>query len=85
MKLKIRINYPFILVNFKTYKEACEKKAIELASIAKEISETTGVCIAISPQMVDLRMVAKEVNIPVFAQHIDPIGYGKYTGHLLPE
>jgi len=27
----------------------------------------------------------KEVNIPVFAQHIDPISYGSHTGHVLPE
>ncbi len=80
-----KIEYPFILVNLKTYEESLGAKAVALASIAKEVSEETGVCIAIAPQTVDLIPVIKAVKIPVFAQHIDPVGYGRFTGHILPE
>jgi len=34
---------------------------------------------------VDIGRIAREVEIPVFAQHIDPITYGSYTGHILPQ
>ncbi len=30
-------------------------------------------------------MIAESVEIPVFAQHIDPIKPGSHTGHVLPE
>jgi triosephosphate isomerase len=79
------IEYPFILVNLKTYEESLGPKAVALASIAREVSQETGVCIAVAPQTVDLSPVIKTVKIPVFAQHIDPVGYGRFTGHVLPE
>jgi triosephosphate isomerase len=79
------IEYPFILVNLKTYEESLGAKAVALASIARDVSQETGVCIAVAPQTVDLSPVIKAVKIPVFAQHIDPVGYGRFTGHILPE
>ena len=79
------IEYPFILVNLKTYEESLGAKAVSLASIARDVSQETGVCIAVAPQTVDLSPVIQAVNIPVFAQHIDPVGYGRFTGHILPE
>jgi triosephosphate isomerase len=79
------IEYPFILVNLKTYEESLGPRAVVLASIARDVSNETGVCIAVAPQTVDLSPVINAVKIPVFAQHIDPIGYGRFTGHVLPE
>jgi triosephosphate isomerase len=79
------MEYPFILVNLKTYKESLGPKAVALATIAKEVSRETGVCIVVAPQTIDISPVIAAVDIPVFAQHIDPIGYGRYTGHVLPE
>jgi len=79
------IRIPLILVNFKTYAEATGEKAAKLAKIAQEVSLKTDVCVAIAPQSVDISKIAREVEIPVFAQHIDPITYGSYTGHILPQ
>ena len=80
-----KIRLPFILVNFKTYLEATGRKALKLAKIAEKVSLETEVCIGVAPQFVDLRMIANEVSIPVFAQHIDPITPGRCTGFILPE
>ncbi len=83
--MKTNIKYPFILVNLKTYKESLGSKAVLLGKIAEDVSNETGVCVTIAPQFVDLIRVINEVDIPVFAQHIDPVNYGKFTGHILPE
>jgi triosephosphate isomerase len=83
--MKTKIEYPFIIVNLKTYKESLGPKAVVLGKIAEEVSIETGVCVAIAPQNIDLIRVIDEVDIPVFAQHIDPVNYGKFTGHILPE
>jgi len=80
-----KIRLPFILVNFKTYLEATGKKALKLAKIAEKVSLETEICIGVAPQFVDLKIIADEVSIPVFAQHIDPITPGRCTGFILPE
>jgi len=80
-----KIRLPFILINFKTYIETTGRKALKLARTAEKVSLETEVCMGVAPQFVDLRMIAKEVSIPVFAQHIDPIKPGRCTGFILPE
>ena len=81
----MKLNEPMIIVNFKTYLESSGKRAVELALKADKVSKETGVCIVVAPQLVDLAKVAEAVEIPVFAQHIDPIKPGSFTGHVLAE
>jgi len=81
----VEIRTPIVLVNFKTYAEGVGKKALKLAKDAEKVSTKTGVCFGVAPQFVDIPVIARAVGIPVFAQHIDPIGPGSYTGHILPE
>lgn len=81
MKLKA----PMIIINFKTYLESTGKRAIELAQIAEKVAKETGANIIVVPQFADIAKVAETVDIPVFAQHIDPIKPGNCTGHILAE
>jgi len=80
-----KVRTPVILVNFKTYSEATGRKALELAKTAERVSSKVGVCVGVAPQLVDIPTIAKAVSIPVFAQHIDPITHGSFTGWVLPE
>jgi len=80
-----RLSFPLIVLNFKTYLEATGEKAVKLAKIADEVSEETGAAVAVAPQYTDLARVAAEVNIPVFAQHVDPVRPGSHTGAVLAE
>jgi len=80
-----KLNYPIILVNLKTYEQSTGSKAITLAKVAQTVSDDTGVCIAVASQIIDIKKIVETVDIPVFAQHIDSITYGKNTGHILPE
>ena len=76
---------PVIIVNFKTYLESTGKRALELAKKAEKVHRETGIYVGVAPQLADLSAVAQAVEIPVFAQHIDPIKPGGYTGHVLAE
>ena len=76
---------PVIIVNFKTYLEATGKRAVALAKKAEEVSRETDIYVGVAPQLTDLLIVAQTVKIPVFAQHVDPIKPGGYTGHVLME
>ena len=79
------ISTPIIIINFKTYEKGTGKEALKLAKIAEKVSNKSGVCVAVAPQFTDIAAITREVNIPVFAQHIDPILPGSHTGHILPE
>jgi triosephosphate isomerase len=84
-KPELNLQFPTIIVNFKTYLESTGKKGLDLAKQAERASKETGICIVVAPQFVDLARIAETVEIPVFAQHIDPIRPGSYTGHILAE
>lgn len=85
MKVHKIVYLPLLLVGFKTYTEATGKNALKLAKIAKKVSEKTDICIVPIPQFTDITTITRQVGIPVFAQHIDPIEPGSFTGHVLPE
>jgi triosephosphate isomerase len=80
-----RVSPPLVLVNFKCYLEATGARAGQLAKYAQQVSEKVGVSVAVAPQTADLRLVSQQVELPVFAQHVDPITAGSYTGHVLAE
>ena len=85
MNTLTKIRTPLILVNFKTYPQGTGKKALELAKTAENVSLETDICIGVAPQFTDIPAIAHSTSIPVFAQHIDPIKYGSFTGHILAE
>lgn len=72
-------------MNFKAYIEATGKRALDLARTAEKVGLESDVCIAVAPQFADIGIISQKVNIPVFAQHIDPVKPGSFTGHILPE
>lgn len=74
-----------IIVNFKTYLEATGKRAVALAEKAEKAHHETAISVGVAPQFADIAAVAEAVEIPVFAQHIDPIEPGGFTGHVLAE
>ncbi|MEM3726169.1 MAG: triose-phosphate isomerase [Candidatus Bathyarchaeia archaeon] len=80
-----KIQTPIIIINFKTYLEATGRKAVELAKKAEKVNNETKVLIGVAPQFADIATVAKATRVPVFAQHIDAIKPGSYTGHVLAE
>jgi len=79
------IEYPLILINFKTYREASGRRGLELAKVAEKISKETGITIGVAPQLTDLTFIASQVEIPVFSQHVDDVPPGSYTGHVTLE
>jgi len=81
----ILVRFPLILVNLKTYREGMGENAVNLTKIAEQVHLKTGTSIAVAPQTVDVKLVIEAAETPVFAQHIDPAGFGQYTGHILPE
>ena len=81
----MKIKLPVLIINFKTYRNGTGEKALEIAKQASKIAKKLSVNIALAVQAPDIYRIAKNVDIPVLAQHVDPVVYGAHTGHLLPE
>lgn len=81
-----KINEQLLLVNFKAYESSIGKAAVRLATAIENARDESGtkVSVAIAVQAVDIRLFS-DFDLPVFAQHIDPILPGAKTGHVLPE
>jgi triosephosphate isomerase len=76
---------PVIVLNMKTYSESTGRNALEIAKIMDKISNESGINMAVSVQPADIKECSKNISIPVFAEHIDPIQPGSHTGWILPE
>jgi triosephosphate isomerase len=75
-----------LIINFKTYHESTGENALKLAKIIDEAAENAPTEVLIAVQALDLEKVAKSVkNVKVLAQHIDGVGYGARTGHIIPQ
>jgi len=71
-----------IVLNFKTYRESTGVEALRLAEICEDISKEYSVQMVVVPQVADVHAISEAVKIPVYAQHVDGVGYGGFTGHV---
>ncbi|WP_456328719.1 triose-phosphate isomerase [Archaeoglobus sp.] len=74
-----------VIINFKAYKEGFGKRALELAKIAEDVASRCDEYIGIAVSFLDLPVIAREVNIDVYAQHVDAVGFGSHTGRINAE
>lgn len=79
------IKTPVIVLNVKAYNESMGESGYKLAKACEEAADETGVNICICPQQTDLSLIAKEVKIPCFAQHVDAADPGSQTGWVTME
>ncbi len=78
----IWMNRPLIVINCKVYREGTGRRADQIAQSAQDVADESGVTIAIAPTFTDLYRIAHNFSIPVFAQHLDGITPGAFTGHI---
>jgi triosephosphate isomerase (EC 5.3.1.1) len=81
----MNLESPTIALNMKAYRESSGENGLRLAKICEEVFEESGVCMVICPQQTDLSLVCREVSMPCFSQHVDPIDVGSYTGWVSAE
>src|SRR4030042_5433434 len=80
----LEITPPFFEIGLKAYLYG--KDALSLARHADKVSRKYDVQMIITPQYVDIPILAREMkNILVFAQHMDSLEVGRGVGSVLPE
>ena len=78
---------PILILNFKNYLEVAGRASIELAKAARQVSKSLDgrIKIVACPPQPALSLVKENVDIPVFAQHVDDVKEGSTTGYFIPE
>ena len=79
------LEYPYFLVNFKTYAGTAGAEGLEFAREIERVAAETGVPFAVSPQLPDVRLIAEETDLPVVAQRATPAESGRGMGEVLLE
>ena len=72
---------PLIVLNLKTYLEGTGEGAVRIAEACRDVGVSSGIEIAVAPQLCDIYRVASQVEVPVYSQHVDGVGAGSFTGH----
>ncbi|MEF8884542.1 MAG: triose-phosphate isomerase [Haloarculaceae archaeon] len=70
----------FVLVNLKAY--PCDP--LEVARAAADVSDESGVRVAVAPQAAHVEAVA-DTGAETWAQHVSPVDHGSHTGSTLAE
>ena len=76
---------PIIIVNLKAYEEGYGADGYDLCKIMEEIALEHNVNLAAAVSAIDLVDFSDNLEIPIFAQHVDGVTYGSHTGAILPE
>ena len=76
---------PIIIVNLKTYEEGYGYEGFKLCKIMEDLSKEYNVNLAAAVSAIDLIDYSDNLDIPIFAQHIDGVNFGSNTGSILPE
>ncbi|MBO3797462.1 MAG: triose-phosphate isomerase [Thermoproteota archaeon] len=79
------IQTPVIIVNFKAYFESIGLSCLNIAKAAELVYKDTGVQIVVAPPATEIFKVSSSVEIPVFAQHADPVEPSAHTGAITVE
>ncbi|MDI3539525.1 MAG: triosephosphate isomerase [Methanolobus sp.] len=74
-----------IVLNLKTFLESTGEGAVRIARSCREVADDSGIDIAVAPQFCDIYRVSSQVDIPVYAQHLDSVGAGSFTGHAFAQ
>ena len=74
-----------IFVNYKTYEEGSDQKAIALTKVLEEVAHESQVKIIPVVQIIDAETVISATALEIWIQHVDPLNYGPHTGWTLPD
>ena len=77
------MSLPCIIINAKAYRSGTGSAVVRLSRIAVQVSKKYRVQIAIAVQPQDIFSVAK-TGIMALVQHVDAVGFGPFTGSIVP-
>jgi len=81
----VTVPYPHFEVNCKVYPGTGGEAGRAFAELVERVGEETGGTFVFTPQVPDVRLVARATDLAVTAPAVDPIEPGRGMGRILPE
>jgi triosephosphate isomerase (TIM) len=76
---------PLFILNLKSYPGALGPGAERIGRILERLGQEFSIPVALAPAAPDIGHLAQQLQIPVIAQHADPVDGGAHTGVIAPE
>ncbi len=76
---------PILIINYKTYPSSTGSQAIAIAKASEKVGKEYNVNVMVAVPYTMIEKIASQINIPVLAQHVDPIPPGRGTGFTTVE
>jgi len=80
-----KLKTPLAIINFKAFSSAIGENAVVMAKLCEKEAKLSGITVGVAVQPADIFNVVNNVSIPVFAQHVDAVFLGAFTGSVLVE
>jgi triosephosphate isomerase len=81
----MNVPYPHFGVNFKVYPGTLGAQGVDIARTVEQVQERTGASFVVTPQLPDVRLVARETDVAVTAPRVDAVEPGRGMGRTIPE
>ena len=79
------LGLPLFILNLKSYPSALGLNAERIGAALESQARESRVSVALAPAPGDVGRLARTLQIPVIAQHVDPLDAGAHTGYFVPE
>jgi triosephosphate isomerase len=76
---------PVLVLNLKAYPNALGPGALRIGQLLQRQGRAAGVAVALAPSAPDLGRLARELTLPILAQHTDAEPAGARTGWMIAE
>ncbi|MCS7099754.1 MAG: triose-phosphate isomerase [Sulfolobales archaeon] len=75
---------PLLVINFKVYDSSIGRRALAVGRAAEKVhlEFKNSATVVVAPPATELRTLSESLELPVFAQHADPVALGAYTGAI---
>jgi len=73
-----------LVLNYKSYLSGLGERGVEIARYAELVSKEYGLSVILAVPFTMISVISSKVEIPVFAQHADPLRPGRGTGYVTP-
>ncbi|MCD6428278.1 MAG: triose-phosphate isomerase [Desulfurococcales archaeon] len=85
MNLEVEVKRkPLLVINYKVYPTSFGSKGLQIVRAAERVYKELGgsVLIIVAPPATEVRYLSEHTEVPIFAQHADPVNLGANTGYL---
>jgi triosephosphate isomerase len=79
------VPYPHFEINFKLYPGTGGADGLEFARMVERVERETGATFVLTPQLPDVRLIARETDLAVTAPAVHGVEAGRGMGRVLPE